>query len=113
LEHYGTALVAEGPYQDSVKKQVIAETPGLTTEEYRKRTVLAVKKKSAAIVVLKRADRKCYDGLWSDLENLFTRRRDHYPSDLTDAYNLLLNYKPPPPYTPAIWKAGRTRQRTR
>jgi hypothetical protein len=96
LEHYGAALGAEGPYQDFVKKQVMEENPGLTTSEYTKRTVLAAKKKSVAIGVLKRADRKRYGGLWSDLENLFTRGEDHYASDLTGVYNLLLIYKPPP-----------------
>jgi hypothetical protein len=99
LEHYGAALGAEGPYQDSVKKQVMEETPRLTTAEYKKRTVLAAKKKSVVIGVLERADRKHYGGLWSNLENLFTRGKDHYPSDLTGAYNLLLNYYKPSPHS--------------
>jgi hypothetical protein len=98
LEHYGAALGAEGPYQDSVKEQVMADAPdgGFSTEEYRKRAVMAAKKKSVAIAFLKRADRKQYGGLWSELENIYTRGQDHYPSDLTGAYNLLLNYKAPP-----------------
>jgi hypothetical protein len=29
-------------------------------------------------------------------DNIFTRGTDQYPMDLTSAYNLLLNYKPPP-----------------
>jgi hypothetical protein len=58
--------------------------------------VTAAKKKSVAIGFLKRADKRRYGGLWSDLENQFTRGTDDYPSDLTGAYNLLLNYKPPP-----------------
>jgi hypothetical protein len=36
LEHYGAALGAEGPYQDSVNAQVMAGT-GLTPAEYRTR----------------------------------------------------------------------------
>jgi hypothetical protein len=95
LEHYGTALGAEAPYQDALKAQIIADTPGLSAQEYRNRTVLAAKKKSIAIGFLKRADRRRYAGHWSDLENLFTRGTDQYPMDLTGAYNLLLNYKPP------------------
>jgi hypothetical protein len=98
LEHYGSALGAEGPYQDAVKDDVMAET-GPTDEEYKKRTVIAAKKKSVAIGFLKRADRKRYGGLWSNLENLYTRGKDQYPTDLTGAYNLLLNYKAPLPQT--------------
>jgi hypothetical protein len=77
-------------------EQVKDATPGLTPQEYVKRAIFAAKKKSVAIVFLKRADRKRYGGLWSELENSFTRGNDHYPSDLTGAYNLLLNYKAPP-----------------
>jgi hypothetical protein len=95
LEHYGAALGAEGPYQDSVKKQVMADTPNLSTAEYQQRFVAVAKKKSVAIAFLKGADRKRYGGLWSELENNYTRGLDHYPTDLTGAYNLLLNYKPP------------------
>jgi hypothetical protein len=98
LEHYGAALGAEGPYQDSVKAQVRKDNPGLTAAEYDKRAVAAAKKKSGvAIGFFKRADRKRYSGLWSDLETQFTRGTDDYPSDLTGAYNLLLNYKAPRP----------------
>jgi hypothetical protein len=96
LEHYGAALGAEGPYQDSVKAQVRKDNPGLTTDEYDRRAVAAAKKKSVAIGFLKRADRKRYGGLWSDLENQYTRGTGDYPPNLTGAYNLLLNYKPPP-----------------
>jgi hypothetical protein len=97
LEHYGAALGAEGPYQESVKEQVLADFPaGLSTEEYRKKDVTAAKKKSVAIAFLKHANRTRYGGLWSKLENSYTRGQDHYPSDLTSAYNLLLNYKAPP-----------------
>jgi hypothetical protein len=45
---------------------------------------------------MKRADKRRYGGLWSESENNFTRRQDHYPADLTNAYNLLLNYKAAP-----------------
>ena len=45
-----------------------------------------------AIGFLKRADRKRFGGLWSELKNLFTCGQDDYPTVLTGAYNLLLNY---------------------
>jgi hypothetical protein len=92
----GSALGAEGPYQDSVKAQVRKDNPGLTASEYDRRAVAAAKKKSVAIGFLKRGDKKRYGGLWSKLENQYTRGTDDYPSDLTGSYNLLLNYKPPP-----------------
>jgi hypothetical protein len=96
LEHYGAALGANGPYQDSLKAMVMKDAPaGLTTEAYHVKAVAAAKKKSMAISFLKRADRKRYGNLWIELENNFTRSLDHYPSDLTGAYGLLLNNKAP------------------
>jgi hypothetical protein len=96
LEHYGTALGAEGPYQDSVNAQVMADTV-LTPAEYRARSMAVAKQKSVAIGFLKRADRKRYGGLWGELKNNYTRGQAHCPNDLMGAYNLLLHYKPPPP----------------
>jgi hypothetical protein len=57
--------------------------------------VAAARKKSFAIGFLERAGKRRYGGLWIDLENQFTPGQDHYPNDLTGAYNLLLNYKAP------------------
>jgi hypothetical protein len=74
LEHYGAAL---GAYQDALKKQIMVDHPGLSDAEYRKRTTQAAKNKSIAVGFLKRADRKWYGGLWSDLENLYTQGQDH------------------------------------
>jgi hypothetical protein len=95
LEHYGAAIGAEGPYQDSVRAKIKADSPGFREEEYSRRSVVFAKKKSIAINFLKRADRKRYGGLWRELENNFTLGQDHYPEDLIGAYNLLLNYKAP------------------
>jgi hypothetical protein len=108
LEHYGAALGAEAPYQDSVNAKIMADD-GLTPAEYRTRLVAVAKKKSVAIGFLKRADRKRYGGLWSDLENTYTRGQDRYPTDLTGAYNLLLNYKPPPFTSTDKTRQARTR----
>jgi hypothetical protein len=45
LEHYGAALGADGPYQESIKAQVVAAAPtGLSTEEYLKLTVAYTKR---------------------------------------------------------------------
>jgi hypothetical protein len=89
-------LGAEGPYQDAIRQHIMEKYPGLSDGEYRRRTTQATKNKSIAVGFLKRADRKRYGGLWSDLENLYTRGQDHYPTDLTSTYNMLLNYKAPP-----------------
>jgi hypothetical protein len=45
---------------------------------------------------MKRAGKRRYGGLWSEVENNFTSGQDHYPSDLTNTYNLLLNYRAAP-----------------
>jgi hypothetical protein len=95
LEHYGAALGAEGPYQDALKAKIMADKPGLSSTQYQALTKLAAKQKAVAIGFLKRADRRQYGCLWSDLENNFTRGQDQYPEDLTSAYNMLLNYKAP------------------
>jgi hypothetical protein len=79
---YSAALGAEGPYQSSVKEQVLAETSGstLSTAEFHSKAITLAKKKSTAIAFLKQAGRKRYGGLWSDLEIQFTPRQDHYPT---------------------------------
>jgi hypothetical protein len=97
LEHYGAAIGAEGPYIESVKEKL--RTTLLSTvapQELRKRALAAAKLQTIAIGFMKRADKRHYGGLWSELENNFTRGQDHYPADLTNAYNLLLNYKAAP-----------------
>jgi hypothetical protein len=97
LEHHGAAIGAEGPYIEAVKNQIKETAPRrLTEEEYHKRAVTAAKEQLVAIGFLKRANKRRYGGLWSEFENNFTRGQDHYPSDLTNAYNLLLNYKVAP-----------------
>ena len=96
LEPYGAAIGAKGPYIESVKDRIKETFPDLTPAEYRKKEITAAKQQSVAIGFLKRADKRRYGALWSELENNFTRGQDHYPADLTNAYNLLLNYKAPP-----------------
>jgi hypothetical protein len=63
LEHYGAALGAETPYQESVQDRIKAESPGLSDAEYSKKSAAAAKKKLVAVGFLKRADRKRYGGL--------------------------------------------------
>jgi hypothetical protein len=97
LEHYGAAIGADGPYLASVKEKLKATLPStLSADELQKRTLAAAKLQAIAMGFLKRADRRRYGGLWSELENNFTRGQDQYPADLTNAYNMLLNYQPAP-----------------
>jgi hypothetical protein len=47
------------------------------------------------LAFLKQANRCCFGTLWANLENQFSRRNDQYPINLTAAYSLLVNFKPP------------------
>ena len=42
------------------------------------------------------ADRRLYGAMWINLQNNFSLGLNQYPTDLTEAYNMLLNYVPPP-----------------
>jgi hypothetical protein len=98
LEHYGAAIGSEVPYLEQVKDKVkAASKTHMTDSDMKTKSLAAAKLQSIAMGFMKRADKRRYGGLWSDLENSFSRGQDHYPSDLTGAYNLLLNYKAPPP----------------
>jgi len=82
---------------DTVDKLVDQEAPGETAppdivKAYHVKLVAAARYRSIAVAFLKRADRKAYGDLWTELENQHTRGDDQYPIDLTAAYNLLLNY---------------------
>lgn len=73
------------------------QAPSTTSSTDLEKIITAeAKKKSIAVGFLKRANRKQYGGLWSELENGYTRGVDHYHANITGAYNLLLNYKPAP-----------------
>jgi hypothetical protein len=96
LEHYGAVIGAEGPYLEPVKEKVKEKYTGKTKAEYVVLQVTYAKKQSVAMGLLTGADKRRYGGLISDLENSFSRGQDHYPEDLTGAYNLLINYKAPP-----------------
>ena len=96
LEHYGAAIGTDRPYLDSVKDRVRQAHSGLSEDEYEIKDATAAKQQYLAIAFLKRADQRRYGGLWSELENNYTRGQDQYPPDLTNAYNLLLNYRPAP-----------------
>jgi hypothetical protein len=98
LEHYGGGIGTEKPLQDAVRAGVTNSAPkGTSPTELEAMVAPATKNKWMAMGFIKRADRKVYGGLCSELENNYTRGHDQYPEDLTSAYGLLLNYKAPPP----------------
>ena len=94
LEHYGAVFGHEKPFQESVKQRVTSTaSPDSSAAAIEKLCINAAKKRYIAISFLKRAHTGKYGGLWTDLENSFSRGLDHYPNDITGAYNLLINYK--------------------
>jgi hypothetical protein len=88
LEHYGGA---------------IGEDPGLldATTAVSSNTDIATKRlkiardRTLTLAFLKQADRRCFGTLGASLENQFSRGNDQYCINLTAAYNLLVNFKPP------------------
>jgi hypothetical protein len=84
FEHYGGTI---GTYPELVKlveKKVKDPVERVKCARIRK----------LAMTFLNRADRRRYGALWADLENQFARDNDQYPADLTEAYSMLVNYKP-------------------
>jgi Zinc knuckle len=68
-------------------------TGRLTTAE---RTALA-RGRTIAIAFIRGSDQRRYSTLLSDLANQKTRGNDQYPTDLTAAYSMLVNYHAPGP----------------
>ncbi len=102
LDHYGAAIGSAGPQMLSVTEAVKAtwkatndDTAVLTKDMLEKLAVAAAKTKVIAIGFLKRSDQKRHGGLWTDLENSYSRGTGDYPKDLTEAFALLLAHKPP------------------
>jgi hypothetical protein len=97
FEHYGgefgtypTILETfkEVTTDDKTKKDA---PKGTDTDDIKK----IARNKALAIAFLKRADRRRYGVLWTDLENQYSRGNDQYPADLTEAYGLLVSFKAP------------------
>jgi Reverse transcriptase (RNA-dependent DNA polymerase) len=87
FEHYGGTI---GTYPSLVSMVSARITDTLEREK-------SSRNQHVAIMFLNRSDRRRYGTLWADLENQFARGNNQYPTDLTEAYSLLVNYKPPFP----------------
>jgi len=88
LEHYGGAI-GEDPGLLDATAAVSSNTDNAT-----KRLKIA-RDRTLALAFMKQANRCRFGTLWADLENQFSRGNDQYLIDLTAAYSLLVNFKPP------------------
>ena len=97
LDHRGAIYGEAEVFNEYVRARVERTgSPYTDRAEFTKRQVAAAKRQYIGVSFLKRADKRRYGALWSELENGFSRGQDTYPHDLTSAYNLLLNYKAVP-----------------
>ena len=88
LEHYGDAIGKDPGLLDATA------AVSAVTDNATKRLKIA-RDRTLALAFLKRAGRCCFGTLWANLENQFSRGKDQYPTALTAAYSLLVNFKPP------------------
>jgi hypothetical protein len=54
---------------------------------------LTAKERYLSVTMLSAADNSRYSKLNEELENDYTKGRNHYPKTVTDAYNLIMNYR--------------------
>ena len=87
FEHYGGLIGAYPALQILVDKKF---TDTLDRAKHARNQKLAMD-------FLNGADRHRFGTLWADLENQFARNNNQYPADLTEAYSMLVSYKPPFP----------------
>jgi hypothetical protein len=87
IEHYGGAI-GQDPELLSL---VIAS---ITDVDERAKSS---RNRYIGMIFLAKSDRRRYGILWADLENQFARGNNQYPKELTEAYGMLVNYKPPFP----------------
>jgi hypothetical protein len=69
------------------------EPKGGYTEQQKQEARARIQDKTIAYGLLTRADRGRYGKLIKEVENDFLKRHDDYPKTLTEAYNLLVNYR--------------------
>jgi Reverse transcriptase (RNA-dependent DNA polymerase) len=97
IEHYGGHIGDDAALIEEEEKKMKAGfvLPATPTATQLASCIGLAKSKSNAIYFLCCADPGRYALLTTDLENQFTRGNDQYPSNITDAYNLLVSYKKP------------------
>ena len=115
LEHYGANLGADDAYIKEVERTTttlvkptdVSSASSLLFDatakqkfdtdmiSYNSKVRKISRNRAIAISFIRRADRGRYGALWLDLQNQYSRGHDQYPTDLTNAYELLLNFLPP------------------
>ena len=82
-------LVHEEMERNKIKVSIIHKLGNNVHEKYKD----SAYHRYIALAFLMQSDMKRYKILVTDLVNAFTTGTDNYPSNLTAAYNLLINYK--------------------
>jgi hypothetical protein len=99
IEHYGGNIGEDKALVNEELKTILKATNQDTLSRASTQAIEAAtemaRNKSHAIAFLKRADKIRYGLLITELENQFTRGTDQYPTNITETYNLLVNYKKP------------------
>jgi Reverse transcriptase (RNA-dependent DNA polymerase)/Zinc knuckle len=88
LEHYGGNFGTDDGLIQAASLHPLAPFGTLALKKF-------TRNRSIALAFLKRADPVRFGLLWIELENNYTRGKDEYPGDLTEAYNMLVYYKKP------------------
>jgi hypothetical protein len=99
IQHYGGNIGDDKALMKEELKTIIGSKDPDFLENAADEDVLSAetiaRQKAHAIAFLKRADKARYGLLVMELENQFTRGTDQYPKNVTETYNLLVNYKKP------------------
>jgi hypothetical protein len=87
VEHYG------GTWAPHPK--LMEDVAGRTDEEKAERARI-LHDEWIAILFVQAADPRRFGALIADLKNFYSRGKDEYPTDLTEAYSMLVGYVAPP-----------------
>ena len=91
-----------------VKEQLVKAgvDPDTATDEQRQAAGDAAEENFLATALILFSDKNRYGKLVEDLENSHSMGKSNYPTDLNDAYNMLLNWKQDPKHILKLLKPG-------
>ncbi|MHA7927606.1 MAG: reverse transcriptase domain-containing protein, partial [Marinobacter sp.] len=93
IEHCGGSVGEEPKVLQEVRAEMgVTDTSSAAQKE---KALEACRERCMAVSFLLGSDRRRYHQLIVDLENDFTRGQKNYPKTITDAYNLLVNWRNP------------------
>ena len=69
--------------------------PDLADEDERQEAKTKAREEYVVVLLLTKSDPKRYGTLVTDVENAYTHRQDRYPTTVSGAYDMLVNYKNP------------------